>query len=514
MSPLEKAGPGKMTVIKKNIAANFAGNIWQVLMSLAFVPLYIKFMGVESYGLIGIFATFQGVFVILDMGLGSTMTREMARLSVLPDRKQEMRDLVRSLEVVYWGVAAFIGIVVVVMAPFIAHHWVKASKLSPAIIEQALKILGFAMALQWPAALYSGGLMGLQKQVLQNMISSGMSTLRGVGAVLILWLLSPTIKAFFLWQIVVSLISTFVLYLFLWRSLPRVENKASFDTKHLVRVWRFAASMSGISILATILTQVDKVILSKMLTLEMFGYYTLAGLVAMTVYRFTGPVFTAVYPKFTQLAAIPDQEGLVILYHKSCQLMSVLIIPFTVVVSMFSYEIMLLWTRNPVTAENCHLLVTLMIIGTALTGLMNIPYALQLAHGWTKLSIYVNLFSVVFLVPLIIYLSRHYGAVGGASVWVILNTAYIFTTIPIMHKYLLPHENWRWYWQDVFIPLATSLLVAGTGRLFLVKSLPKLEMALYLAFVSIATLFMTAMSTDSTKKWVLDQFLKFRPANS
>jgi hypothetical protein len=38
-----------MSIIKKNIAANFAGNIWQTLMGLAFIPLYIKFMGVESY---------------------------------------------------------------------------------------------------------------------------------------------------------------------------------------------------------------------------------------------------------------------------------------------------------------------------------------------------------------------------------------------------------------------------------------------------------------------------------
>ena len=72
--------------LKKNIAANFSGSIWQSLMSLAFVPLYIKFMGIESYGLIGIFATLQAMFVLLDMGLSATLNREMARLSVLPGR--------------------------------------------------------------------------------------------------------------------------------------------------------------------------------------------------------------------------------------------------------------------------------------------------------------------------------------------------------------------------------------------------------------------------------------------
>ena len=107
--------------------------------------------------------------------------------------------------------------------------------------------------------------MGLQKQVLLNAINVGISTLRGAGAVLILWLVSPTIQAFFLWQIVISIINTFFLVLFLWRRLPLGDNKAVFQKQLLKSIWRFTAGMSGISILAVILTQMDKVILSKML---------------------------------------------------------------------------------------------------------------------------------------------------------------------------------------------------------------------------------------------------------
>jgi len=70
-------------------------------MALLFIPLYIKFLGIEAYGLIGLFMTMQALFMLLDMGLGATVNREMARLSVLPDKAQEMRDLVRSLEVIY-----------------------------------------------------------------------------------------------------------------------------------------------------------------------------------------------------------------------------------------------------------------------------------------------------------------------------------------------------------------------------------------------------------------------------
>ena len=41
--------------LKKNFVANYFGQGWQALMGLAFVPVYIRYLGIESYGLIGIF---------------------------------------------------------------------------------------------------------------------------------------------------------------------------------------------------------------------------------------------------------------------------------------------------------------------------------------------------------------------------------------------------------------------------------------------------------------------------
>lgn len=500
-----------MTLIEKNITANFAGSIWQALIGLVFIPLYIKLMGVESYGLIGIFATLQAVFVILDMGLSGTLTREMARLSVLPDRGQEMRNLVRSLEVICWFVAGVIGMGILAISTFIAHDWVKAGQLSPQTIEQAIRIMGFAIALQWPASFYSGGLTGLQRHVLLNVINIGMGTLRGAGVVLILWLISPTIQAFFSWQIIISAINTFLLAFFLWHKLPRTEARASFQKQLLGGVWRFAAGMSGISVLATILTQLDKVILSKMLTLEMFGYYSLAGVLAMSLYRLIGPVFFAIYPRFTQLVSLADRDGLKQLYHASCQFMSVLILPISVVVAMFSYEIMLIWTQDQMTAEKSHVLLSILICGTALNGLMNIPYGLQLAYGWTRLALSTNLISIIMLAPMIVFMTLEYGALGGASVWVILNIGYVLISIHFMHRRLLPREKWNWYWNDVSLPLMACLPIPSIGRIFMGSQLSQFMTIIYLILISVSTLIATLFSTKTTRIWFLNKLSNLKP---
>ena len=479
-------------------------------MGLIFIPLYIKFMGIESWGLIGIFATIQVIFGLLDIGLSSTLNREMARLSVLSGRGQEMRNLVRTLEVIYWGIAIFVGITLVSLSPFIAHHWIKAGQISPKTIEQALLIMGFVIALQMPIGFYSGGLMGLQRQVLLNVINMSMSTLRGAGAVLILWLISPTIQAFFLWQIVISTINSFLLARFLWRRLPVGEKNAVFQKQLLKGIWRFATGMSGISILAVILTQLDKIILSKMLSLEMFGYYTLASVVAMSLGRLFTPVFYSIYPRFTQLVSMGDQEGLKQLYHKSCQFVSVLILPIAIIIALFSHEILLIWTQNQATADKAYLLVSILICGTALNGLMHFPYALQLAFGWTRLSFFKTLIAVILLVPLIIYMTTHYGATGAAIAWLVLNLGMFFFEIPIMHRRLLRKEKWRWYWQDVCVPLVACIFIAGLGRIFTRDPMSQYMMLQYLIILSIFTLGIAAITTPVTRSWLFGQLLKIK----
>jgi len=343
-------------------------------------------------------------------------------------------------------------------------------------------------------------------------IQVSVSTIRGIGAVLILWLISPTIQAFFLWQIIISCVNTGLLGFFLWHRLPRSENRATFQKQLLVGIWRFAAGMTGITILSTLLTQLDKIILSKMLPLEIFGYYTLAGVVAMSLYRLVSPVFSAIYPRFTQLVSLGDQDGLKQLYHKSSQFLSVLIFPVTLVVAMFSYDILLIWTQNPTTAEKSHLLVTVLICGTALHGLMHVPYALQLASGWTKLTFYTNLVAVLVLAPIIVYLTNRYGALGGASAWVVLNCGYVLIITHFMHKRLLRHEKWRWCWEDLTLPFAASLGVAGLGRKLIGSQQSQLMMVLYLLIVSISTLMITALATRTTRVWLFDKLLNVKSA--
>jgi O-antigen/teichoic acid export membrane protein len=76
----------------------------------------------------------------------------------------------------------------------------------------------------------------------------------------------------------------------------------------------------------------------------------------------------------------------------------------------------------------------------------------------------MNALSVVLLVPTILWIVPIYGPIGAAWLWVALNTSYLTLGIYFMHRRLLPTEKWRWYVQDIAIPLAAATAIAWLCR--------------------------------------------------
>ena len=195
-----------MTRLRTNLIANFAGAGWSAGIQLACVPLFIKLLGVEAYGLIGFFASLQIALQALNMGLSATVNRQLARYSTLPDKAQEPRDLLHTLATGCWAIGLLLGGSIALMAPAISGSWLRADALGPSAVRDAVQMMGLIIALQWPLSVYQGGLLGLQRHVLLNVLRILSATINTGGAVLALWFFSRHVETFFLWQIVGSLL--------------------------------------------------------------------------------------------------------------------------------------------------------------------------------------------------------------------------------------------------------------------------------------------------------------------
>ena len=79
-------------LLKKNIVSNYVGQTYVACVNIAFVPVYVNYIGAEAYGLVGFYAMLQSWFSLLDMGLSPTLGREAARHSVSMRPSSQIRS--------------------------------------------------------------------------------------------------------------------------------------------------------------------------------------------------------------------------------------------------------------------------------------------------------------------------------------------------------------------------------------------------------------------------------------
>src|SRR5690349_11410321 len=190
------AEPSVKTGLKLDLLASFTGTGWSALVQFACIPLYIRFLGVEGYGLVGFYLMFVAMLQVLDLGITPTVNREMARFSTKREQSDRARDLVRTLELIYWSVGLAIGLATIAAAPLIAAHWIRSSHLPTHEVRQVVRVMGVLAVFQWPVSFYLGGLIGLHRQVLANVIKVVYVTLSGGGALFVLAFISRSVMAF------------------------------------------------------------------------------------------------------------------------------------------------------------------------------------------------------------------------------------------------------------------------------------------------------------------------------
>jgi O-antigen/teichoic acid export membrane protein len=114
-----------------------------------------------------------------------------------------------------------------------------------------------------------------------------------------------------------------------------------------------------------------------------------------------------------------------------------MVLPAATVLASFSYQVLLVWTGDANIAAKASLVMSLLVVSSACNTMVNIPYAVPLAYGWTSYGILLNVVSIIILIPVLILLTNLYGMIGGAIVWATLNLGYVLIGIRIMHWKIL-----------------------------------------------------------------------------
>ncbi|MCP4053477.1 MAG: oligosaccharide flippase family protein, partial [Mesoflavibacter sp.] len=316
-----------MSLVNKNILANILGRIWSILSVFIFIPLYITILGVKIYGVVSFYAILQGILIFADAGLTATLKRELAKGNNSEESREYKFKILRSIELIYLLIVFVITSLIFFGSNYIVDSWLNIEDLDKEATVNGIKIMAFALGLNFLSKPYQGALIGMEKQVLSNLLQFLWGLLKNGGVVLAIYYLNNTLEIFFGWQLVVNLAYVLALRFLLLKLLYKKNKfhwKFKRDFKVLNKVWKYALGMLIISIIAALNSQFDKILISKYFSVSELGIYTLAYSLAMIPVILSGPIATAIFPKLVNYHDNDDVPNLEKLFKNSFKMVLLL----------------------------------------------------------------------------------------------------------------------------------------------------------------------------------------------
>jgi O-antigen/teichoic acid export membrane protein len=497
-------------MIKKNIFFNFLGQSWSALLSLVFTPIYIKYLGIESYGLIGFFTILTSIFTIVDTGITPTIVREVAKYNAGIYKIAIIRDVLKTFEFYSFILVLLFFGGFALFSSFITQNWIHYNSLSPEVVTRAFSIMSIVTGLRFFEGFYKSIIIGLERQVLSNTIVIVTSTIRNFGALLLISKISKNIESFFIWQGIASVLTVILFYHKTYKLLPQSDRKSNISFTIIKNTWNFASGMIGVTFISLILTQSDKVLVSKKLTLESFGYYSIAISASAILFSLIVPISQAMYPRFCKLFESKNNSLLAHQFHLGSQLVSIISGSAFSVFFFFSNSILNIWLHNIKVIEQVEPVMKIILLGNLLNGLNHIPHQAQLSHGWSKLAFYINCFAVIFYLPSLNWALNNYGIIGVAWSWFFLNFFYFAISANLMFVRILKSEKLKWYFVDIIFPIAFSFISALIFKLMLPTPVGILEQLFSIFFCACICIIVSVLAS----KDILIILVKLLKSNS
>lgn len=405
--------------LRKNILANYFGAGAVALAPIFALPWYLAALGPKQFGLISFIVMLQAVLGLLDAGMGQALVREIAvRFGSANRGGHSTASLLFGFERLYWLFALCAGCATLLLADTIASHWLNLEGLPAATGREAIYGAAFIFAAQFPGSVYRSLLVGAEAQIALNGIMLGGALARHGGGVIAV-LAWPTLSTYLVWHASIALLETLVRGRWAWRTLNVKRSQARWEIEALRPVWRLVAGMSGAAWLGALTVQMDKIILSKMATIEQFGYYAIAATVAVGMLQLVYPLIQAALPRAVQLRAEP--AALRNLNIKLAVLIGLLTGLGTLIFVVAGEWLLGIWLRNAEAVTIVYPLLAILLLGTVMNAFYNIGYINWIVHEKIRRVFQVNALALVLSVVLIPPLVAWQGVIGAAFGWLAIN---------------------------------------------------------------------------------------------
>jgi O-antigen/teichoic acid export membrane protein len=451
-----------MSRVSRNIVYNGLGQGLSVVLGFVAVRFVFRRLGGDALGLIYFSVAFSAALsVAVQLGICESAVREVA--SHQGNRPEYIKSFIRTSSLLYWSGYLTLAIVAYTAAPYLVHHWVKLDSLDALTAIRIMRILSLGALVALPGGLYRALLVGLQHMGLTNLIDVAGKALQQAGIFLILlihgnlfhvayWIAgSMAVQVAVYWVVCTHFFSVRALLL------------PGFSLAVVKENIGYASGLMAITLCSWMVSEMDKVMLSKLLPLALLGLYTFARGAVSQGALLTAAISNATFPHFSALHGAGKMGEMKNAYNKIHDLICFGTIP---VFAAVPFAALPLFSRvfNPHAAQMLLLPATFLCIGYYMNGTMTTPYVVSLAVGRPDITARQNVLAL-FIVPPVSAIAIYWFGLNGAGFsWVLYHIYTYSYGLPRICRECLGIAPRIWYWH-VLRMLMGGILIYGSAWL-------------------------------------------------
>jgi O-antigen/teichoic acid export membrane protein len=424
----------------KNGFYNTVAGVIRSGINVLTIPVLIRSLGVEEYGLWTLASTVINVVILAEAGL-STATTMFVSQDLAKDDADGISQTLTVTGGAMLGLATLAAIVLAVGAEPIISSFSKLDRSQHLIAVHALQIGGIVVWTKLVQQVLIGIEQAYQRYDLLNLLNTIQSLLTGVGMLTVAWLGGRTIELM-QWQALVGVV-IFIAHVYLIKLLTKsTKLRLQWDRSKGLTVARYSLQTWFTSLGGVLFAQADKLIIGAIFGSRELGIYAVITNIASQINLFSYLPVQPLVPKITQHFATPDADRVAF----DQQIKSALEINFSIALGAGA----MLFTFAPLVldmlihdATNANYILSLQIVAIAYSfaSVNAVGYYILLATDAVNVCMKIQLISSVGSL-LIIYLgSLHFGIIGAA----VGNAGFMGTLLMVymgMKKISIPVSQW------------------------------------------------------------------------
>lgn len=394
--------------IAKHSFLNLIGQILPMIVGLIAIPLLIKNIGLERFGILTIVWAVIGYFSLFDFGLSRVVTSKVASL-----RREKNTD---QIPLIFWSSLRLIlvftaaGAGLLFSLSFFPNLF--TGKASPEIVDEGLFCLKL-MALTLPAITLTAGFKGLLEADHRFVELNKLQVFQGF-----LNFTLPLAVSYIrpnLGGIVISLAALryifFILHAHLTFKLePRLKTISLLPIKESFPLIKEGGWFSVSNIIGPIMVYFDRFFLAALFPAQTIAYYTTPFEIASRIQIIPAALTRTLFPTFAKNRIGPETYRI---YRRAVLLMSALMALIALIGVPLAKPAIGFWINKDF-AEQSSLTLALLIVGFGINSIAWIPFTLLQSLGRPDLTAKLHLAEVPLYCGLLYFMTTRFGLPGAA----------------------------------------------------------------------------------------------------